>query len=110
MIDPARIGRLTIEPADGVGVLHQRRIHHLERALAAHLHVFGEIDLAHPAFTELSEHVIAIGDDRADQITGGVLETKRRSVLWAEALVELILGSALRTDLWTAHALSTRRI
>ena len=72
--------------------------------------MLGEIHLAHPALAQLAQHVIPIRHDGPDEITSGVLQPQRRSVLWAEALIELVLRRALGADLQTAHALSTRRI
>ena len=68
MGDPARVRRFAIEAADRVDVLHHAGVHHLQRALAPHLHMLGEIHLAHAAFAELLQNVIALGDDRADEI------------------------------------------
>ena len=110
MIDPARIGRLAIEATDRVGILHHCRIHHLEGALAPHLHVLDEIHLPHPTLAQLAKHVIPIGDDRPDEITGLVLQPQGRAVFGAKPLIELVLRSAVGADLQTAHALSTRRI
>ena len=38
------------------------------RAHAPHLHVLGQIHLAHTAFAELADHVVAVGDDGADDV------------------------------------------
>src|SRR5256885_8651912 len=47
------------------------RSHHLDGAAPAHLHMLGQVHLAHPALAQLPEHVVAIGDDLADQVAGG---------------------------------------
>src|ERR1043166_9276784 len=104
MIDAARVGGLAIEAADRVGVLHHARMHHLESALAAHLHVLGQVHLAHAAFAELAHHVIAVGDDRADEIRLAADRAQRRSVARTEPLARRIFGVAGRANLqWTTH-------
>ena len=104
VIDATRVGGLAVEPADGVGVVHHGRVHHLDRALPAHLHVLGQIDLPHAAFAELAQHVIALGDDRPDEVrTAGALRTQRCPVLRTEPLRDGILRTTRRTDLGCAH-------
>ena len=110
MVDATRVRRLAIEATDRVGVLHHRRVHHLEGAPAPHLHVLGEIHLSHTAPAELAQHVVSIGYDRPNEITRGILEPKRCPVHRAKTLIEVVLRCALGADLRTAHALSTRRI
>src|SRR5690606_20984907 len=108
--EPRRVARLAIEARDRVGIGVHPRMHHLERALAAHLHVLGQVDGAHPAFAELLDHVVAIGDHLAEEIARGAGRSQRRAVARADALAEGILGPAGRADFLFAHKLSTRRV
>ena len=70
------------------GSCDHSRVHHLHRALAAHLHVLGQIHLAHAAFAELAQDVIAVGDDRTHEVCSLPAHAQRRAVARAEALVE----------------------
>ncbi len=108
MIELARVGRLAIEPLDGVRVLAHARVHHLERALSLHLQVLGEVHRPHAALAELLHHVIAVGDHRARQVALGVLATERAPVARAESLRDRVFGAAGRADLDVAHKCSTR--
>ena len=53
VIDPARVGRLTVESADRLTVARHRGVQHLDRALPAHLHVLGEVHTSHAARAEV---------------------------------------------------------
>ena len=69
VLDPARVRRFAIEAADRV----RRRAPSpgcitLIALLPPHLHVLGEIHLAHAAFADAANHVVAIGEDGADEI------------------------------------------
>src|SRR5258708_16563646 len=94
-----------------VDVVDHAGIHHFPRALPPHLHVLGEIHLTHPAFAELFDDVIAVGDDRADQVRArSALGTQSASVAWTEPLVGRVLRRADRADLERArHTFSNRR-
>ena len=80
-------------------VVHQRRVHHLDRALAIHLHVLGDVHAAHAAFAESREDQIAVGDHAADQRVAAALRAKRRAVLRTEAVAGLVFAAALRAHL-----------
>src|ERR1019366_10657234 len=54
--------------------------------------------------------VIALGDDRAEQVGLRVRRAQCRAVSRAEALGQRILGEARRTDFLVAHRLSTRSV
>src|SRR6185437_5650689 len=110
MTDAARVGRFAIESADRIDVRHQPGVEHLEGALAAHLDVFGEIDLAHAAFAELAQHTVTVGDDRADQIGARCGAPQGRTIRLAKARVGGIRRAALRTDSRRGHAGSPRRM
>ena len=67
--------------------------------------------LAHAAFAELLEHVVAVGDDRADEVRAAALRAQRRAVARTEPLVGRILGAAGGADLHgalTLHALDAQ--
>src|SRR5438552_15516736 len=109
----AGIRGLAVEARDGVGIMHHRRIHHLDRAAPPHLDVLGEIDLTHAAFAQLLHDVVAIGNDLADQVARGRRRPQRLPVVGTELHVVGIFGGADRTDLHAgmgaAAGSSTRR-
>ena len=110
MAQPRGVRRLAVESRNGIGIGVHPRVHHLERALAPHLHVLSEVHRSHAAFAELLEDVIPVGDDRAEEVRLGVRRAQRTPVPRAEALGEGILGAARRTDLLVAQTLSTRKV
>src|SRR3569833_3469111 len=85
-------------------------MHHLQRALPAHLHMFGEVDLTHSAFAELHQDVVSVGDDGADEIGPLRRGAQRGAVNLTEPRVGRVLGTALRTVFQRAHTDSRRRI
>jgi len=70
MVDPGRVGRLAVEPCDGVGVVRHGLRHNLDGAFASHLDVLAEIDRAHATFAQLLLDVIIAADDGAHEIGG----------------------------------------
>ena len=69
VLDPARVRRLAIEAARSASAsCTMPGCITFIALLRAHLHVLGEIHLPHAAFAELAEHVVAVGDDRADEV------------------------------------------
>ena len=110
MVHPAGVGRLAIEPRDRVRVLVRPGIHHLDRALAPHLHVLGEVDAPHAAFAELLDDVVAIRDHRSHEVALLRRALERGAVARAEPLGHRVLGAARRAELEVAHKLSTRNI
>src|SRR3989454_550269 len=65
----------------------------------SHLFVLGQVLLPHPAFAQLVEHVIAVGDDLAHQIVRRRGGPQRLPVVGAEPHVVGILGRANGADL-----------
>src|SRR5207248_8999407 len=102
MRDAAGVRRFAVDSGDGVGIVHHRGIHHLDRAEPSHLYVLGEIDLAHATLAELLDHVIAIGDHLADQIACRPRRTQRLSIVGTKLHVIGIFGGADGADLHAA--------
>src|SRR5207302_4938163 len=100
--DAAGVGRFAVESGDGIGIVHHRGIHHFDRAAPSHLHVLGEIDLAHATLAELLDHVIAIGEHLADQIARWRRRTQRLSIVGTKLQVIGIFGGADGADLHAA--------
>src|SRR6476646_9991808 len=84
MDDARRVRRLAGETRGGLVIVHQRRAHHLDGALAIHLHMLAEIHSAHPPLTDALEDVVALGHHTADQRIG-TLGPQRRAVGRTEA-------------------------
>src|SRR4029077_7127629 len=82
-----------------VGIVDHRGVHHLNRAAAPHLHVLGQVDLAHAALAELLHDVVPVGDHLTDQIRRGPRGAKGLSVVGTEPHVVGVLGRADGTDL-----------
>src|SRR5439155_24694927 len=99
VVDAAGVRGLAVEARDGVGIVHHRRIHHLDGAAPPHLDVLGEIDLTHAAFAQLLHDVVAIGNDLADQVARGRRRPQRLTIVGTELHVIGIFGGADRTDL-----------
>src|SRR6266699_3519618 len=104
MGDSTRVRRFAIEARHGIRVVHQGRIHHLDSAAPAHLHVLGEVHPTHPALTELLQDVVAIGDNLADEIGRGRRGPQRLPVVGAELHVVRVLGRADGADLHASVA------
>src|SRR5262245_4043045 len=71
MRQPGRALRLPAEALDELLVLRVPLVEHLDRDAAAELLVLGQIDVRHPAGTELSEHAVAPVEDLVDEGVGG---------------------------------------
>src|SRR5712664_56662 len=102
MRDAAGVRRLAIEARHGVGIVHHRRIHHLDGAAPAHLHVFAEIDLTHSSFTELLHDVIAVRYGLAHEVARRPGGSQRLPVIGAELHVIGVFGGADGADFHAA--------
>ena len=107
MADAARVRGLAIEAADGVRVAHRSGRHDLDGAAPAHLHMLGQVDLAHAAFAQLLGDVIALGDHLAHEVGAGRRLPERGAVADAEELVVAVFGAARRAN---PHPISARSI
>ena len=98
MVDPGRVGGLAVEPRDGVRIVRHGLRHHLDGALASHLHVLAEIDRAHAAFAQFLLDVIVAADDAAHEVGRAADVAEGRAVVGAELLIIRPLIATGRTD------------
>src|ERR1700752_2304146 len=100
--DAAGVRGFAIEPRDRVGIVHHRRVHHLDRAAPPHLHVLGQIHLAHAAFTELLHDVIAVRPTLPHESVRRRRGAQRLAIVGTELHIVGVLGGADGTDLHAA--------
>src|SRR5216117_1659235 len=93
--DAAGIRRLAIETGHRFGIVHHGRVHHLDGTTAPHLHVLGEVHLAHAALAQFLHYVVAVGQHLAHEIVRRPRRAQRLPIVRAESHVIAVLG---RTD------------
>src|SRR4029077_9384971 len=100
--DAAGVGRLAIEAGHGFRVVHQGRVHHLDGTAASHLHVLGQVHLAHASLAQLLHYVIPVGQHLAYEIVGRPRRAQGLPVVGAEPHLVAILGRTHGADLHVA--------
>src|SRR5439155_9526994 len=99
--DAARVRGLAVEAGDGLRVVYHGGVHHLDGTPAPHLHVLGEVHLAHSSLAQLFHNVIAVGQDLAHEIVRRPRRAQGLPVARTESYVVAILR---RTDGADLHA------
>ena len=97
--DAAGVRRLAIEAGHCLRIVHHGRIHHLDGAAAAHLHVLGEVHLAHASLAQLLHYVIAVGQHLTHEILRRPRRAQRLPVIRTESQVVAVLGPTDGADL-----------
>ena len=100
--DAAGIRRLAIEAGHRFGIVHHGRVHHLDGTTAPHLHVLGEVHLAHAALAQFLHYVIAVGQHLAHEIVRRPRRAQRLPIVRAESHVIAVLGRTDGADLHVA--------
>src|SRR2546422_10185199 len=78
------------------------RSHHLDGTTAPHLHVLGEVHLAHAALAQFLHYVIAVGQHLAHEIVRRPRRAQRLPIVRAESHVIAVLGRTDGADLHVA--------
>ena len=101
--DLAGVLGLAREPLQSFRVTDQRRAHDLDRALALHSHMFGQIHLTHATFAQVRDHTITPADHMTDEVRLSSGRHESRAVFRAEGNRAVVLFPTLGAHLASVH-------